>query len=105
VAAGNGKRNGNGNGEMASHTLRLLREMRAHMAKMATKDDLTRSLDGLATKTDLAKVESRLDSRIESLEHRLGRRIDVLRDVFKENHRVFTKRLRTVENRVGLSRR
>jgi hypothetical protein len=90
VAAGNGRRNGNGNGDTASHTLRQLREMRAQMfemrAKMATKDDLS----ALATKTDLARVEAKL-----------GQRIDVLRRIFKENQRVLTKRVRAVESRVG----
>lgn len=98
MAAGNGKKNGNGNGDTASHTLRLLREMRAQMAQMATKDDLK----GLATKTDLARVEARLDKRIDNLETRLGGRIDVLRRVFKENHRVLTKRIGAVETRLGM---
>lgn len=80
-------RSGNGNGDVAEHTLRLLREIRA---KMATKEDLANLEAKMATKEDLAKVEKRLNDRI-----------DVLTNAVKENHRVFSRRLRVLEVRVG----
>jgi predicted component of type VI protein secretion system len=70
--------------------------MRATMAQAATKDDLS----GLATKTDLARIEAKLEARLETFEVRFGKRIDVLRRVFKDNHRVLTKRMRAVESRI-----
>lgn len=96
-------RDGNGNGDAADLTLRLLREMRA---KMATRDDLAKLRAEIATKDDVAKlrVEMATKDDLTKLEAKLGARIDVLTRIVKDHHRIFAKRVRAVEIRVGARR-
>ena len=95
-------RNGhsNGNGDIASHTLRLLRDIRSNMV---TKADLAKvearlgaKIDGAEGRLD-AKIDG-VDAKIDRVETRLGRRIDVLGRIFKENHRVLAGRVRALES-------
>lgn len=72
---------GNGNGDTADLTIRLLRELRDKMDGMSRRIDgmgrtVTAIQETMATKRDLAKVRKEL-----------GERIDVLGRAVKDNHR------------------
>jgi hypothetical protein len=83
-----------GNGDVDSLILRRLLEMRTQMEKMEQK--LEAKIDGL---------EQRVTDRIDRLEKRLDERIDVLGRIFKESHRVLSRRVRVVEHKVGVTAR
>jgi len=85
----------NGNGDVADHTLRLLREIRANMA---TKPDLAEVRDEI--RAEIAEVRGEV-AELRADVGRIETRVDVLTRVVKDSYRVLAKRVRTVEIRLG----